>query len=184
MTKFPIEASIIPLLATEGSSNEGNNERALFRAGIQYHIPIYQRGYAWGYDDVRNFARSLFDKPEEAGGAEEAKHIFFGTVQFDGGFDDNPKKLDVVDGQQRLFTFALYLGMLQDLAEIENAPLNVFDNAPEGFKQAMNPSAPYKDGWYDVTRARAKRKYQDDKNDRFLKNKRLLYLLFAERFKG
>ena len=57
----------------------------------RYSIPIYQRPYSW----------------EET----NAKPVFFGTIQLDLNKDDNT--LDIVDGQQRLTTFLLFLDLLQ-----------------------------------------------------------------------
>ena len=79
-----------------------------------YSIPIYQRPYSWEEKNIKDFLKSIFDAFKEVNEIKcktNAKPVFFGTIQLDLNKDDNT--LDIVDGQQRLTTFLLFLDLLQ-----------------------------------------------------------------------
>ena len=79
-----------------------------------YSIPIYQRPYSWEEKNIKDFLESIFDAFKEVNEKKSetnAKPVFFGTIQLDRNKDDNT--LDIVDGQQRLTTFLLFLDLLQ-----------------------------------------------------------------------
>ena len=76
----------------------------------KYRIPIYQRPYEWGEKNIDDFLESIFN------GYEDSKPIFFGTIQFNKE-DENIEILDIVDGQQRLTTFLLYIYVLKNKLE-------------------------------------------------------------------
>ena len=79
-----------------------------------YSIPIYQRPYSWEEKNIKDFLESIFDAFKEVNEIKSetnAKPVFFGTIQLDRNKDDNT--LDIVDGQQRLTTFLLFLDLLQ-----------------------------------------------------------------------
>ena len=80
----------------------------------RYSIPIYQRPYSWEEKNIKDFLGSIFDAFKEVNEIKSetnAKPVFFGTIQLDLNKDDNA--LDIVDGQQRLTTFLLFLDLLQ-----------------------------------------------------------------------
>ncbi|ETO96425.1 PF03235 family protein [Lachnoanaerobaculum sp. MSX33] len=80
----------------------------------RYSIPIYQRPYSWEEKNIKDFLESIFDAFKEVNEIKSetnAKPVFFGTIQLDLNKDDNT--LDIVDGQQRLTTFMLFLDLLQ-----------------------------------------------------------------------
>lgn len=80
----------------------------------RYSIPIYQRPYSWEEKNIKDFLGSIFDAFKEVNEIKSetnAKPVFFGTIQLDRNKDDNT--LDIVDGQQRLTTFLLFLDLLQ-----------------------------------------------------------------------
>ena len=80
----------------------------------RYSIPIYQRPYSWEEKNIKDFLGSIFDAFKEVNEIKSetnAKPVFFGTIQLDLNKDDNT--LDIVDGQQRLTTFLLFLDLLQ-----------------------------------------------------------------------
>ena len=80
----------------------------------RYSIPIYQRPYSWEEKNIKDFLGSIFDAFKEVSEIKSetnAKPVFFGTIQLDRNKDDNT--LDIVDGQQRLTTFLLFLDLLQ-----------------------------------------------------------------------
>ena len=80
----------------------------------RYSIPIYQRPYSWEEKNIKDFLGSIFDAFKEVNEIKSetnAKPVFFGTIQLDLNKDDNA--LDIVDGQQRLTTFMLFLDLIQ-----------------------------------------------------------------------
>ena len=80
----------------------------------RYRIPIYQRPYSWEEKNIKDFLASIFDAFKEVNEEKckvNVKPVFFGTIQLDHNKDDNT--LDIVDGQQRLTTFLLFLDLLQ-----------------------------------------------------------------------
>ena len=79
----------------------------------EYNILVYQRPYEWDDKNIDDFLSSIFmgfnEKIEKK---LESKPIFFGTIQLNRD-NKNDKALDIVDGQQRLTTFLLFLNILQ-----------------------------------------------------------------------
>ena len=77
---------------------------------IIYEIPIYQRNYAWGKDEIEALVRDVWDA------CEMGKDTYFiGTLVT---FDKGDNKYEVIDGQQRLTTLYLVLKALD--AKINN----------------------------------------------------------------
>lgn len=81
----------------------------------RYRIPIYQRPYEWAEKNINDFLNTIFEAfstKNEVDAKTCVKPVFFGTIQFNKeNRDDNI--LDIVDGQQRLTTFLLFLDVLQ-----------------------------------------------------------------------
>ena len=100
--EFPIESNAVWL-------REVLNEK--------YRIPAYQRPYEWDEKNLDDFLTSIFDGYSEA---EETglsnKPVFFGTVQLNKESEDSDA-LDIVDGQQRLTTFLIFLDILQSMPQ-------------------------------------------------------------------
>lgn len=79
----------------------------------KYHIPAYQRPYEWDEKNIDDFLESIFDGyRDKLDKNEECKPVFFGTIQLNKE-DAESEKYDIVDGQQRLTTFLLFLNILQ-----------------------------------------------------------------------
>ena len=100
---FPIDSKVL-----------GLRELIKVNEGEGYSIPIYQRPYSWEEKNIKDFLGSIFDAFKEVNEIKSetnAKPVFFGTIQLDLNKDDNT--LDIVDGQQRLTTFLLFLDLLQ-----------------------------------------------------------------------
>ncbi len=68
----------------------------------QYIIPLYQREYAWGEKQIVRLIEDISD-------AEKDKKYYIGTLIVS---ERNDKKLEVIDGQQRLTTLFLLLNCL------------------------------------------------------------------------
>ena len=100
---FPIDSKVL-----------GLRELIKVNEGERYSIPIYQRPYSWEEKNIKDFLESIFDAFKEVNEEKckaNVKPVFFGTIQLDRNKDDNT--LDIVDGQQRLTTFLLFLDLLQ-----------------------------------------------------------------------
>lgn len=100
---FPIDSKVL-----------GLREVIKVKEKEMYSIPIYQRPYSWEEKNIKDFLGSIFDAFKEVNEIKSetnAKPVFFGTIQLDLNKDDNA--LDIVDGQQRLTTFLLFLDLLQ-----------------------------------------------------------------------
>ena len=101
---FPIDSKVL-----------GLREVIKVNEGERYRIPIYQRPYSWEEKNIKDFLESIFDAFKEVNEKKcktNAKPVFFGTIQFDRN-KENKNILDIVDGQQRLTTFLLFLDLLQ-----------------------------------------------------------------------
>ena len=89
---------------------------SLFKEKL-FRIPDYQRGYAWGHKQLDAFWEDLFNLPDGRShytGVLTLKEISSADVQRDEKefwlVDDHSYKLyHIVDGQQRLTTFTLFL---------------------------------------------------------------------------
>ena len=100
---FPIDSKVL-----------GLREVIKVNEGEGYSIPIYQRPYSWEEKNIKDFLESIFDAFKEVNEEKckaNVKPVFVGTIQLDHNKDDNT--LDIVDGQQRLTTFLLFLDLLQ-----------------------------------------------------------------------
>ena len=97
---FPIDSKVL-----------GLREVIKVNEGEGYNIPIYQRPYSWEEKNIKDFLESIFDAFKEVNN-KNAKPVFFGTIQLDRN-KENKNILDIVDGQQRLTTFLLFLDLLQ-----------------------------------------------------------------------
>ncbi|WP_433930381.1 DUF262 domain-containing protein [Curtobacterium flaccumfaciens] len=69
-------------------------------------VPLYQRSYAWGSDQVRDFCQDL----ASAFNTDPKEH-FMGTIVLSRQDGD---RMTVIDGQQRLATTALLLAAIRD----------------------------------------------------------------------
>lgn len=88
----------------------------MFDGAKIFNIPKYQRAYAWEERHLKDFVddleNQLTDQPENQ---QENKHYFLGTILFqlqpDQGFF---KRIDIVDGQQRMTTVIIFMKLLLD----------------------------------------------------------------------
>jgi len=112
---FKIEAStktLSQLIAQRGHQNV-----------TLYQIPVYQRPYAWGEEQLQRFLGDIIR------GIRKDEHMFIGTMQLSARHMLSPRGeyyQEVIDGQQRLTTCALILKALQHLSP--NTPISDFTN--------------------------------------------------------
>jgi len=85
----------------------------IFQPGNRYHIPIYQRPYSWAEDQLRKLMEDLRQ------GLNNDDPIFMGTIQLSQPIniakDGSLRSYDVIDGQQRLTTFAILISILEKI---------------------------------------------------------------------
>lgn len=88
-----------------------NGSDILFSENIRYRIPIYQRPYSWGENEISKLIEDICT------GAEKDEKKFIGTMQVSVPIplDADGKKVayDVIDGQQRITTLLLIIRVLQ-----------------------------------------------------------------------
>jgi len=71
---------------------------------VTYEIPIYQRNYAWGKDEIAELVRDVLDAC-----VKQKENYFIGTLVT---YDKGDNTFEVIDGQQRLTTLFLILKAL------------------------------------------------------------------------
>ena len=84
----------------------------LFDGRKTFNIPKYQRAYAWGEKQLKDFVEDIENQNLD-------KNHFFGTLllQLKGEKIDGFDKIDVVDGQQRITTVIIFMKLLLERAK-------------------------------------------------------------------
>lgn len=81
----------------------------IFSSDFEYHIPAYQRPYAWTKDETN----TLFDDLYGFFTSEsDDENYFLGSIVLIK--ENNNRKADVIDGQQRLTTLTILFSVLAD----------------------------------------------------------------------
>jgi uncharacterized protein with ParB-like and HNH nuclease domain len=86
-------------------SAEQKDLLSIFTVQQQYVIPSYQRAYSWEYDECMQLYTDIMDA------FSEKQDYFIGNLVIAKSNEDN-EKLEVIDGQQRLTTLALFFKVL------------------------------------------------------------------------
>lgn len=99
--------------------------------GFYYQIPKYQREYIWGKNQITELYNDL---------VENDKGLFIGPIIF----ITSPSQVrEVIDGQQRLTTLCLMLGVLYDkisqLPKATKRSVNVLNNIKDSLRNPNNP---------------------------------------------
>src|SRR5699024_10564637 len=71
---------------------------------LSYSIPLYQRNYTWGEEQIHRLIHDILDEAEK----EESKDYFLGNLVVASAHRAD-EALDVIDGQQRLTTLYILL---------------------------------------------------------------------------
>jgi hypothetical protein len=92
----------------------------------RFVVPIYQRQYSWGEARLKPFWDDVVSKAEEAlEGKPKFSHYMGALILAPGGdgftIGATPR-VQVVDGQQRLTTFQLFLAALREVGDRMNVP--------------------------------------------------------------
>lgn len=84
----------------------------IFSSDFEYHIPGYQRPYAWTEEETG----TLFDDLYEFFQTEPSDNYFLGSIVLIK--DENKPYADVIDGQQRLTTLSILFSALDDAFQV------------------------------------------------------------------
>lgn len=116
--EFEIESRAVSLMERGGMPG-------IFSRNTRYRIPVYQRPYSWGENELRRLMEDLreaFTHKEPA---------FMGTVQLSSrmplwtGKNNERFAFDIVDGQQRTSTFLIIKSLLEErIGKIEKDDRN------------------------------------------------------------
>ena len=93
-------------------------------------IPIFQRPYSWGKDQLSQFISDFdncVDNPSQ-------KH-FYGLIVYVENAE-NPKIIDIIDGQQRLTTIIIFLSIIRDLLEDYNVNIKLDEEDKDDITKA------------------------------------------------
>ena len=87
--------------------------RDLFCAGERstFEIPVYQRNYSWGKDQISALIQDIYDasKPNSGNYPQGSKNYYIGTLV---SFHHGGHVYEVIDGQQRLTTIRIILSVM------------------------------------------------------------------------
>lgn len=113
--EFEITAKSCTLL-----HNDKHPDDILWRKGYSFRVPIFQRPYSWGEQQIQSFVTDLLAAFTGANGRPKEEPMFIGTMQLKNAVLIDKQKgqwaHDVVDGQQRMSTLILLLKILRDRA--------------------------------------------------------------------
>ncbi|WOI99566.1 DUF262 domain-containing protein [Citrobacter koseri] len=123
----------------------------LFSADSHYVIPIYQRNYAWGAQEIEQLIRDIADAAEALKNAEQQEDpkYYLGSlvVYVRDGADSAHQGVivyETIDGQQRYTTLSILLAYLKKVAccsEQDLSPLHLnldFDSRPKSARTLYN----------------------------------------------
>ncbi len=167
---FDIKCGTFSLIEAE---NGIRNRPALFSKKRQYQIPVYQRPYSWGESNLRRLLEDIRDA------IKNDEPVFMGTMQLSEPSTDalGINTYDIIDGQQRITTFIILLGLLgrlpKDVRKIRT--LVNRGKAQEDFDEFWKAL----DNWSET-----KNKQQDFIHNPYLRNALMIDVLLNELFDG
>ncbi|HSH26056.1 MAG TPA: DUF262 domain-containing HNH endonuclease family protein [Massilibacterium sp.] len=89
----------------------------LLYSNTSFYVPNYQRHFAWSIDQVEQF----FDDLKEAYKKGKPSYFLGNIILINRSEDEDVKKLEIVDGQQRLMTLAIICAVMRDLHRDDEA---------------------------------------------------------------
>lgn len=117
--------------------NNHEGKTTILNNGKNYIIPIYQRPYSWTDEQLRKFISDIFISFWGNDGNSDKEPMFIGTMQLSTKNANNEQ--DIIDGQQRLTTFLIFLKVLKvkfpDCEELKNINLNWLSTRVNNGKQ-------------------------------------------------
>jgi hypothetical protein len=143
----------------------------LFSSSV-FHIPRYQRGYAWSEKEVRDLLEDIdYSYEERVSDGDVGFTHYFGTiVMLDRGTEnaeaDDYSKYDLIDGQQRMTTVAILMNCINQ--ELNSINERKWSGDPDS---SMSPSDLADRNRDDFIRSiNTERLVLDDINDRVFKD--------------
>jgi hypothetical protein len=119
------------------NKQEGN--ATILDGGINFVIPIYQRPYSWGDEQLRKFITDIFTSFWGNDGGSQEEPMFIGTMQLSNKNYNNEQ--EIIDGQQRLTSLLLFLKVLKikfpSCEEIEKISLDWLSSRVNSGKQQL-----------------------------------------------
>lgn len=102
--------------------------------GGHYEVPVYQRNYAWGEEEIRQLIDDLLDAATDPGMSE----YFLGNIVVAAGSNEKTSSYSLIDGQQRLTTLHLLFTYLLAQQDVPGLHLNQlqFESRPRA-EQAL-----------------------------------------------
>ena len=86
----------------------------VFQNQYPFHVPKYQRGYAWDQDEVNDLLKDIASLRAAQGGAKPS-HFMGGLVHVHLQAANSVSRIhEVVDGQQRMATFSLLMAAITE----------------------------------------------------------------------
>lgn len=146
-TQFDIKARTYRIMSTR-NKKESEEKCSIIDNRTIFNIPIYQREYSWGREQITKFVCDIF---KGFWGIDEVKNIhmepmFIGTMQlsYKKHICENEYEQDVIDGQQRLSTILCILKFLKlrfpNVANLQKIPLNWLETRVNNGKEYKNLS--------------------------------------------
>ena len=83
-----------------------------------YIIPIYQRNYAWGNEEIEQLIQDIWDYADAEKNKEDQQPYYIGTLVT---YLRENNKYEVLDGQQRLTTLYIVCAVLKHLKQKDKA---------------------------------------------------------------
>ena len=110
--------------------------KKIFSDEFEYHIPVYQRPYAWQEGNAETLFDNLFDFYSQTANND----YFLGSIVL---IKKNPNDdyADVTDGQQRLITLTILLASISAYLRGENQKY-CYNFIWRGFNPSKNPTNP------------------------------------------
>lgn len=91
--------------------NKQEGKATILDNGTKFVIPIYQRPYSWTDEQLRKFISDIFTSFWGNDGISNEEPMFIGTMQL--STKNINKEQDIIDGQQRLTTFLIFIKVLK-----------------------------------------------------------------------
>lgn len=106
----------------------------IFTSKFEYHIPSYQRPYAWEKEQAETLFDDLLDfynnQPED-------DNYFLGSIVLIKDDDENKPKSSVIDGQQRLTSLTIFLSVVAYLIKEPKLRSNIEEYLSEPGKELI-----------------------------------------------
>lgn len=167
---FDIECGTFSLF----EAKDGIKKRpALFSEKRQYRIPVYQRPYSWGENNIRRLLEDIRDT------LKNDEPVFMGTMQLSEPSTDASgiNTYDIIDGQQRITTFIILLALLGVLPK-HVRKIRTFVNRGKA-QEDLDEFWISLDNWSET-----KNKQQDFIHNPYLRNALMIDVLLNELFDG